>query len=270
MPEFRPLLRPIAPTADDGFKPLTAPRLRAAAGAAFAKVQREDAEFRELWDGRSLSGDIRTTDGDRVSVGGGDDIVDAEFEEAAGRSPTPAAPDPALLERAFHEGIAEGRRAAVAEHGARWTAQATALEKVVAEIGKIREAVFARSIQDVAEAVVLVSWHVIRRELAVPGHQVEGLVRSVIGEVRASDEIMIRVSPDDEVEMRAAVPTLLEELGRDTSVRLEPDPSISPGGAIVETSWGRVDATVETQMQAFAETVEGWATSVIENHGTEA
>jgi flagellar assembly protein FliH len=268
VPDFRPLVRPPATKDDDGFQPLSLPRLKATAGAAYAKVLREDAEFLALtdWDGESGGAD-------RVRLGQSEPpVVDAEFAEPAPAAGPPPAPhiDPQALERAFQEGLAEGRRQAMAEHGARWKAQSRVFEQAIASVQQIRDAVFTRSIQDVAEAVVLISWHVIRRELAVPGHQVESLVRSVIGEVRASDEIMVRVAPQDKAEMRAALPTLLEELGRDTSVRLEADPGISSGGAIVETSWGRVDATVETQLQAFAETVEGWATAAIENHGTEA
>lgn len=183
--------------------------------------------------------------------------------------PAPPRISDAEIQRIRSEAFQAGKAAALEEQRVAWKNQVDRVATLSREVEQIRDAVFARSIQDTAEAVVLIAWQILRRELAVPGHQVEALVRSVMSDLRSGDDIFVRVSAEDESRLRDVLPALADELGSETKLRIEAHPSISPGGVIVETTWGRVDATVETQMQAFADTVEAWATATIENHGTE-
>lgn len=246
MAEFRPLVAHRS-TGSDGFRPLPYARV-GAGGLGFAPLSDRKAAATPP----------------RRSVPAAP-VPTAPIEAAP---PPPRVPEIDIA-RIREEAFQAGRAAALREQGQSHQQELARLTAVRQEIEAIRDGVFARSVQDAAEAVVLIAWQILRRELTVPGHQVETLVRSVMADLRSSDDIFVRVSAEDEATLRAALPALNDELGSQTKLRIEAHPSISPGGVIVETTWGRVDATVETQMQAFAETVEAWATATIENYGTE-
>ena len=159
-----------------------------------------------------------------------------------------------VREQAFeagrHEGIEAGRRE-MAERLA-------AVEDLLVQISGLREELFSRALEDIADCVLHVSKSVLRRELKVSRSGIAELVRSVLQQVQGEDEIVLRLAPEDDRAMREVYPTLLEGIWLDTQFRVDPDPRLQSGGAVVETRYGRIDASVEAQVEAFAESVRGW------------
>jgi len=128
----------------------------------------------------------------------------------------------------------------------------------------VREQVFARSVKDVADAVMLIARQVVRRELSSAPSSIEQLVVSVLEQVRRSDEFVIRLSAGEHKKLSDLTPIIMEKLGRDASFRVESDPKLEPGGVVVETDYGRIDASVEAQIEAFNDVVDSWAREEVE------
>jgi flagellar biosynthesis/type III secretory pathway protein FliH len=63
--------------------------------------------------------------------------------------------------------------------------------------------------------------------------------------------VSLRVHPDDAARLRASRERLEALLVRG-SLALREDPAVAPGGAVVETEAGTVDARIETQLDALA------------------
>ncbi len=127
-----------------------------------------------------------------------------------------------------------------------------------------RQEVFARSVKDVADAVILIAKQVVRRELSASPGSIEDLVISVLEQVRRSDEFIVRLSADQHQKLSDLTPMIMNRLGRDASFRVEVDPTLEPGGVVVETDYGRIDASVEAQIEAFADVVDAWAREEVE------
>ncbi len=163
-------------------------------------------------------------------------------------------------EEAYEIGRAEGLEAGQAEIAA----ALARVEDLLEQIDGARKELMARSVQDLATAVVHIAGGIVGRELAVDSDGVEKLVRSIFDDVRADDEVVVRVAEQDSWMMREAYPALLEMVGRDGEVRILVDPSLQPGGAIVETSHGTIDASIEAQLASFADAVEAWAEQEVE------
>ena len=128
-----------------------------------------------------------------------------------------------------------------------------------AQFDQLRQEVFSRSVRDVAQAVIHISRQIVRRELAVNSDGVEELVMSALDHVRSKDELVIRLSPADHARLGDLAPKLFDRLGRDASFRVESSPDLEPGGTIVQTDYGRIDASIEAQIAAFAENIDAWA-----------
>ena len=128
----------------------------------------------------------------------------------------------------------------------------------------VRDEVFARSVKDVADAVILIARQVVRRELHAAPSSIEQLVVSVLEQVRRSDEFVIRLSADEHQKLSDLTPVIMERLGVDASFRVEVDPKLEAGGVVVETDYGRIDASVEAQIEAFAAVVDSWAREEVE------
>lgn len=62
----------------------------------------------------------------------------------------------------------------------------------------------------------------------------------------------MRLSPDDLVKINALEPKIMDE-----SIKVVEDGSITSGGCIVETNFGRVDSQIETRWEEILKAVTG-------------
>ena len=73
-------------------------------------------------------------------------------------------------------------------------------------------------------------------------------VETALSRVKEDGMITVRLHPLMLEIVRDVAPRLLESLGTGVRLHFEPDPSIAPGGCIVETSQQIVDARVGSQI----------------------
>jgi flagellar biosynthesis/type III secretory pathway protein FliH len=103
---------------------------------------------------------------------------------------------------------------------------------------------------EVAAIAVDVARKVLGRELrADPGAVVE-IARAALEAARGRRGVTLRVHPRDAPAVRAGEARLRGPLSR---CALLEDERVEPGGAIVESEGGRVDARIETQLAALLE-----------------
>ncbi len=185
-----------------------------------------------------------------------------EVDEAPAPEPEPVqeeAEDVGQL-MAREQGFALGREQGLAAAEAAVADKVGELQALVEELTGLRARLFRQSVQDLGQAIMHISERVVGRELAVDSSGVERLVIEVLGHVQSDDEVVIRIAPENERQMRNAAPSVLEHLGRDATFRIEVDQTQQPGGIRVETQLGSIDASVETRFRAFEESVRAWVT----------
>ncbi len=162
--------------------------------------------------------------------------------------------------KAREQGFELGREQGLAAAQEEVAAKVEELDALVTELTALRSQLFRKSVEDLGAAITHIAERVVGRELAVDSSGVEQLVIEVLDHVQSTDEVVIRIAPEDERQMRNAAPSVLDHLGRDATFRIEVDPKQSPGGALVETQLGSIDASVETRFRAFEESIEAWVT----------
>ena len=102
--------------------------------------------------------------------------------------------------------------------------------------------------QSIVELAVMIARHVIRRELKTDPGEIVGVVREALSHLPiASRNPKVHLNPDDIELVRKAL-----ALGENEPAwRLDPDPLISRGGCLVETTTSFIDATVEARIAAI-------------------
>lgn len=216
-------------TDEDGFAPISSSNLFTASHSGFAGFASDGG------DGAAEDGAL-----------GGDETGDSALKSVRDE----------YFEEGRKEGIEFGRKQVEEE--------LQAAQALRARLETVRKEVFARSIKDVADAVMLIARQIVRRELSTAPGSIEQLVLSVLEQVRRTDEFVIRLSADEHSKLSELTPIIMERLGHDTSFRVEADPSLEPGGIVVETDYGRIDASVEAQLEAFSDAVGSWAREEVE------
>lgn len=234
-----------------------------------SKLGGASSEFSDISEGSSSFVDedgfapIGTSSLFETSAPGFSSFDEKTSEEEGASDANDQSSDEALREvrdEYFEQGRLEGFEAGRKEV----EAELQAAQQLRERLESVREQVFARSVKDVADAVILIARQVVRRELnAAPG-SIKDLVVSVLEQVRRSDEFVIRLSADEHSKLSELTPLIMNRLGRDASFRVEVDPKLEVGGIVVETDYGRIDASVEAQVEAFADVVDSWAREEVE------
>jgi flagellar assembly protein FliH len=140
----------------------------------------------------------------------------------------------------FEEGKAKGREEAAAEI----QASADRLANTLRDLALLKRRIRGEAESEVVKLSLAVARRVLHRELSVDPESMQGIVHAALQKLQNREISRIRVSPSALEITRTA----LEKSGARASIALTPDPSMRSSDVVFETSWGELDASVETQL----------------------
>lgn len=113
-----------------------------------------------------------------------------------------------------------------------------------------------RQIVDIALAVAR---KIIAYEISENPLVVLPLVKAALEKVSDQEEVVIRVSVDDFDAVLMAKKDLQTMVGSESALKIMVDHTISSGSCIIDTSYGEVNATVDTQFETIKKALQGVA-----------
>lgn len=187
------------------------------------------------------------------------DRIVAESREEAKRLTAEA--ESVGREQGFRQGLEEGRKKGAEEAAAETTAayqeRLDALEaswrKALDEWQSRRERLFSDAAEDLLDLSLNIARRVIQREIAADRSVVRDQLQAALEMTAAATSVTIVVHPGCRDFLEPLLPGLIETLDRPLHATLRSDDSISPGGCIVRTKGGEIDARVETQFDRIIE-----------------
>ncbi len=152
------------------------------------------------------------------------------------------------LAAARREGYREGEAAArmacrkEVEEAAKQMAQA--VRNALSEKARLR----AEAEREVVQIALAIARKILRREVRIDPDVALGLVKAALETVSSREVRTVRTTPAMARHLADALP----QLGLPEGVRVLADASLEPGGLIVETVRGEVDASLETQFEEIS------------------
>ena len=157
-----------------------------------------------------------------------------------------------LAKQAYAEGFAQGEKdaRALAEH--RLNPLVATLENLIAELTDTRQKLQRQIESEVVELALNISRKVVGAALQTDPELVTGIVHEALKNVEDPETIRIRLNPAD-IE-RLHTTSAQEMLGaRVERIQFEEDNAIEPGGCLVHTEFGEIDARIAKQFEAIEE-----------------
>lgn len=197
-------------------------------------------------------------------VGDDGELVEAERPSDCDRAtePAPESPPPAVdLERirkqAFEQGFAEGERSGAEAARGEGEEKLERMGKIVAELASCKSSLRAEAEREVVELAFAVARRVLHRELTLDPGVAAALVGSCLDEFAGAETVRILLNQADLELVRERIAT-----ERGVEIETVADDSVSPGGAVIETRQGKLDARIESQLEeiesGLADGVEGF------------
>jgi flagellar assembly protein FliH len=170
----------------------------------------------------------------------------------------PAAPPSAGVDieavraAAYEEGFAAG----IAEAQSGLEGPASAFAAAAAELQALRAEAAASIEADAVDLALRIAEQALGAALAVDRELVVEVVRGALRRLVERDRVLIFVNPDDLEIVREHVGRLVGELGGIEHCEVQAERRVRPGGAIVRTAEGEVDASLETKLARAREVLE--------------
>jgi flagellar assembly protein FliH len=158
----------------------------------------------------------------------------------------------AVREQAFEEGFAAG----VAQAQSQLDGPASALATAADQLQALRTDAAASVEADAVDLALRIAEQAVGAAIAVDPELVVEAVRGALRRLVERDRVLILVNPDDLELVRDHVARLVGELGGIEHCEVQSERRVRPGGAIVRTSEGEVDATLETKLARAREVLE--------------
>lgn len=150
----------------------------------------------------------------------------------------------ARVDEVFQNGLEEGRRQA--ERGLANVFKS--LRDGVAALSDLRGRVVRESEEDLLKLAVMIARKVIQQELAQNPRILSRIVAAAVGACSERDRVVVHLNPNDYAMVATDRQAFLGALGEEGQLSLVPDDGIGPGGCLVETGTGTVDARIEAQL----------------------
>ena len=146
------------------------------------------------------------------------------------------------------EGYAEGQSQGLLEARAQLAAAIAAVEAAAAELTARRDAL-CDAVEPAAVSLALAgAEQVVGAALAVQPELIEHAARGALRRLVERDHVVVLVNPDDLDHMRVFASDLADQLGGIDSLDVQAERRVAPGGVIVQTPVGDVDARLDTRL----------------------
>ncbi|MGQ9853574.1 MAG: FliH/SctL family protein [Candidatus Oleimicrobiaceae bacterium] len=158
--------------------------------------------------------------------------------------------------QAYAKGFADGKKTGIElahqEMGEMYRQLGALVSQLIAE----QQHLLRQAEPTLINVVMAVVRRVIRRELAGDSEYAATMVREALRYVHDSTKVVVRMHPDDAALLRDKVGELTAGAQGLEQLELKEDPHLAPGGCLVETDLGTIDARLEAQLEEIAHELE--------------
>ena len=160
-----------------------------------------------------------------------------------------------LEKEAYEKGFTQGEKAGRELGEKRFDSAIKSFREAADDLCSLREKVYQESEQQLLELVLAVTRKVIQKEVETDKQILLDVLRSALHYVADREVVKVRVHPSDlefASQHKAEIIREIEGLGKLT---FEGDKEVARGDALIESSYGIVDAGVEKYLRAVEETL---------------
>lgn len=145
---------------------------------------------------------------------------------------------------AYQQGLQEGHTAAAREMSAQVDVINGRLARTMEELTGVRQRFRHEAEEDVVALALAIARRILHRELTIAPEALLGLVKAALEKIDGRELHSVRVRPED----AAMIQQHFEKMDLPRRVEVIADPGLERGAAILDSSRGALDASVETQL----------------------
>jgi flagellar biosynthesis/type III secretory pathway protein FliH len=156
------------------------------------------------------------------------------------------------IEQAYLKGLEEGKKEGHKSEKKVFESALNHFHQAISKFDTLKKQVYQTAERETVELALAIARKIILYEVSIQKELILRVVKEAIKKVADHDKIEIRINPTDSPIIKNADLQLLNCDAIENITFIE-DETISPGGCIIETNCGNIDARIEKQLQAIEE-----------------
>lgn len=161
----------------------------------------------------------------------------------------------AAYREAYALGLQEGRNTAFDKYSANITENIESLESLLSSLETIKSETLAANESHLIKLMFYMASRLAMKELKSDNTILTEVIRNAVSLSQDEESILVQIS-DTQLDFLESVK---KQTGREfdflKKIKFEPNPEITPGGCIVTTNFGEVDAQIEQKVNQLWETL---------------
>ncbi len=149
--------------------------------------------------------------------------------------------------RGFEDGLSKGRMEVLKEIGT----ELKIMKGLIEGAEKLKDELYRKIENDVVEISVMISRKIIGAVVDEDREVVVGIAKEAIKRASDREVLRVRVAPADYDALNRNRSGLLQCIDGIKSLIFEADESVQPGGCLIETNQGDIDARIESQIKVL-------------------
>ncbi len=175
----------------------------------------------------------------------GDRAAQAELESLRARIAQIERESQQREQQAFAAGYRKGEAAGQEQAAARLDPVVEQFARTVNDLSQMRKTLRRDAEQDVVKLALAIARRIVHREMSIDREAILGVVKAALEKLEGREVDRVLVSPED----AEVVKKHFERLGRRGNIEVVAESRLGRGAAVFETSRGRLDASVDTQLE---------------------
>ncbi len=157
----------------------------------------------------------------------------------------------------FAAGLEEGKQQAYKAELPRTQEKVARLERLLVEFDSMRERIFTANEAFLMDLITQVTRMVVLREVEIDKEYIHRVVIALLNQLGTKDNIKIFLSAEDLKTVNTLKDSLQKEFGKLTNTTFEVMKDLGPGSCKIETRFGVVDASLQTQIENVMRSLRG-------------
>jgi len=161
-----------------------------------------------------------------------------------------------LLEKeAYEKGFAQGEKDGLELGGKKAVKVIENIENLFIEISNLKREIVRRHEKQILELIFAIVKKILHDHLDINEKTIKNIIFQALDVTAEKSKIVLKVNPEDFDFVEGLRPEFFSKFKELKSITATSDPSITKGGCFLETPYGDVDATIETQLEKIYQSV---------------
>ncbi len=156
-------------------------------------------------------------------------------------------------QKAYGAGFIDGKQTGAEEARDEMAATLRQFRRAYVELEKYRKEIYLNAEATAVELAMAITRKLVHFEVSANPDIVLAVIRDALTRIVDQERICIHVNPADMPVVTGAMEAFVGGVKSTDTMTFEPDPSVLPGGCLIVTNFGEIDAGIDTQIAMIEE-----------------